>query len=108
MKVLEKGTPQKGPAVKAVCTGNGNGGGGCKAKLLVEEDDVFSTESHCRDESTTYTTFRCAECGTLTDLGAGHPFRSYPEVNKRAKTHGFRWVSGRLVPKTPTDDAGVP
>lgn len=69
MKVLKKGTPQKGWAKEFTCTGSGNGGGGCKAKLLVEQDDVFRTYSHCRDETDTYNTFKCSECGVLTDIG---------------------------------------
>lgn len=40
MKVLRPGRKQKGWSTEAECTGLGNGGGGCGAKLLVEEDDV--------------------------------------------------------------------
>jgi hypothetical protein len=68
MKVLKKGRSQKGWSTKAKCTGSGNGDGGCGAELLVEEDDLFRTESHARDETTTYVTFTCADCGILTDL----------------------------------------
>lgn len=68
MKVLEKGRPQKGWAAEFTCNGEGNGHGGCGAKLLVEIGDVFETESSCRDESTYYVTFRCPECGVLTDI----------------------------------------
>ena len=68
MKVLKKGRAQKGWATEAVCTGNGNGWGGCGAKLLVEEGDLYRTESHCRDETDVYTTFKCPECGVETDL----------------------------------------
>ena len=68
MQVLEKGRPQKGWAVETICTGKGNGDGGCGAKLLVEEGDVFKTHSSARDESTYYITFKCPECGVKTDL----------------------------------------
>lgn len=72
MKVLKKGRPQKGWSAKAECTGNGNEGGGCGAQLLVEQDDLYRTESHARDEVTNYFTFTCADCGVETDLLSGN------------------------------------
>jgi hypothetical protein len=71
VKVLKKGRAQKGWATEATCTGSGNGGGGCGAKLLVEEGDLYHTESHCRDETDVYTTFMCPECEVETDLPDG-------------------------------------
>lgn len=68
MKILEPGREQQGWSTEAVCTGAGNGNGGCGAKLLVEQSDLFRTESHARDETTTYTTFECAACKVWTDL----------------------------------------
>ncbi len=69
MKVLKKGRGQKGWAKKSVCTGKGNGMGGCGAKLLVEEGDLIRTGSHHYDcSSEYYTTFICPECGVMTDL----------------------------------------
>jgi hypothetical protein len=68
MKVLEKGREQKGWSVEITCTGRGNGDGGCGAKLLVEQGDLFRTESHCRDETDVFTTFECPECKVWTDL----------------------------------------
>ncbi len=68
MKVIAKGRPQKGWAVEVACTGKGNGNGGCGARLLVDESDVFETQQNCRDETDYFTTFRCVECGVLTDL----------------------------------------
>lgn len=68
MKVMEKGRPQKGWSTEAVCTGKGNGDGGCGAKLLVEQADIYRTASHCRDETDYYETFQCPECGVETDL----------------------------------------
>lgn len=72
MKVLKKGRPQKGWAKRYVCSGNGNKGEGCGAKLLVEQDDVFETESHHYDGSDCYyRTFRCPECFVWTDIPTG-------------------------------------
>ncbi len=70
MKILEKGKyEQTGWAVELECTGEGNGLGGCKAKLLVEQGDIYSTKSEHYDGSTDYyKTFRCASCGVETDL----------------------------------------
>jgi len=69
MKVIEKGRPQKGWAKEFSCTGVGNGKGGCEAKLLVEQDDVFRTDSYHYDGShETYNTFKCPDCGVLTDI----------------------------------------
>jgi hypothetical protein len=41
MKILKKGRPQKGWATEAKCTWEGNGGGGCGALLLIEEEDLY-------------------------------------------------------------------
>ncbi len=70
MKVLKKGHPQtqKEWSVEAVCTGKGNGNGGCGAKLLVKADDLYETRGHCRDETYYYVTFRCPCCQVQTDL----------------------------------------
>lgn len=40
MKVVKVGREQKGWAKEFVCTGSGNGGGGCRARLLVSEEDL--------------------------------------------------------------------
>lgn len=70
MKVLKPGRKQRGWSIKATCTGSGNDGGGCGAELLVEQGDLFKTTStDMKCETTTYVTFKCCECGVLTDLG---------------------------------------
>ena len=93
MKVLEPGRPQAGWSKAVVCTGVGNGNGGCHAKLLVEEPDLYRTESHARDETTTYVTMMCPCCGVETDLwNSDSPSRgSVPSE-----------VRGRLKSKSPT------
>ena len=69
MKVLKKGRPQRGWSKELECTGAGNGGGGCGARLLVEIGDVFETERSCMGRDIDYfVTFRCSECGVLTDI----------------------------------------
>jgi hypothetical protein len=68
VKILRPGREQKGWAIKTKCTGAGNGNGGCGAELLVEQGDLYRTQSQARDETTYYTTFKCAACGVQTDL----------------------------------------
>ena len=69
MKVLKEGTGQRDWAEEFTCTGEGNGGGGCKAVLLVERRDLFRTMSSIMGrEVTHYCTFKCCECGVLTDI----------------------------------------
>lgn len=69
MKVLEKG--QKPVWSKEVmCTGYGNGGGGCGAKLLVDNTDLYHTYNSDMygDVYATHITFRCPECDVQTDI----------------------------------------
>ncbi len=69
MKVIKKGRAQKGWAKAYTCSGAGNGGGGCGAKLLVEHSDLYITGSHHYDGSSEYyTTFTCPECHVMTDI----------------------------------------
>lgn len=69
MYVTKQGRTQTGWAKEFTCTGKGNGGGGCGAKLLVCEGDLYQTHSSHYDGSTeTYTTFRCCECKVQTDV----------------------------------------
>lgn len=68
MKVLEPGRAQTGWATEALCTGAGNGGGGCGAKLLVDQSDLYTTAHHSYDGSSEhYVTFKCVSCGSETD-----------------------------------------
>ena len=69
MKVIKKGNGAKGWSKKLECTGSGNKGGGCTAILLVTEHDLFQTGKHYHDGSSDYyITFKCSECGVLTDV----------------------------------------
>ncbi len=71
MKVLKKGRPQAGWSKEFKCSGSGNGGGGCGAKLLVSEFDLYYTHSHHYDGSSeSYVTFCCSECSVETDVSA--------------------------------------
>jgi rRNA maturation protein Nop10 len=70
MIVLKKGKAD-GWEIKQKCSGRGNGGAGCKARLLINENDVFRT--YIRDEDTPgfpydFYTFECPICGTKTDI----------------------------------------
>lgn len=76
MKVLKRGRQQKGWAITCHCTGEGNGGGGCGAQLLVEQGDVYMTgRSYFDGSSDTFATFTCQECGCETDVAKGVPTR---------------------------------
>ncbi len=100
MKVIEKGSGQKGWAKEYKCTGDGNGGNGCKAILLVEEDDLFRTESHHYDGSSeSYTTFRCPECGTQTDIPSVDYRGPLPSRNAWVARNGFVLREGRILGK---------
>jgi hypothetical protein len=69
MKVLKPGRPQKGWSKESLCTGAGNGDGGCGALLLVEQADLFiTTSSHYDGSNDEFVTFKCGECGVLTDI----------------------------------------
>lgn len=74
MRVIEKGRPQTDWAKNYTCTGTGNKGGGCGAKLLVEFGDLFRTyHSDCGGAKETCLTFKCSECGVLTDIDVNDP-----------------------------------
>ena len=64
---MEKGNPN-GWEIEQQCTGKGNGDGGCGAKLLVAEADIYLTEANHMGETDYYFTFRCPECGVETDI----------------------------------------
>lgn len=66
MKVLEKGP---GWSITKLCTGKGNGNGGCESKLLIEREDIYLTSHTDMIGDTDYFyTFRCPVCGVQTDI----------------------------------------
>ena len=66
MKILEK---KEVWSLECICTGLGNGDGGCGSKLLVEENDIYVTSRSFYDGSTDYYyTFKCPVCNCETDL----------------------------------------
>lgn len=69
MKVIKKGRKQKGWTAEFICTGSGNGGGGCGAALLVSEGDLYHTyHTDYTGDTDTFTTFTCIACGVETDV----------------------------------------
>ncbi len=85
MKVLKPGREQKGWSTEATCTGEGNQGGGCGAVLLVEEADVYKTQSgggYGGDSPEDFATFKCPSCGVQTDL-KNFPSSKLRELNRR-------------------------
>lgn len=84
MKLLKPGRDQKGWSAELVCTGEGNGGGGCGATLLVEQADVYQTSSGHYDGSVDYfASFDCMACGVTTDLKERVPFEVQPKRKPR-------------------------
>jgi hypothetical protein len=70
MKIIKPGREQKGWAREEDRTGHGNDGGGCGARLLVEEADLFVTSrgGYGDDSPDLFLTFKCAACGVATDV----------------------------------------
>jgi adenine phosphoribosyltransferase len=70
MKVIKQGAGKKSFWKKSViCTGKGNNNIGCGAKLEINGGDVYMTESHHYDgSSSSYFTFMCPCCEAETDI----------------------------------------
>lgn len=79
MKVLTPGKAKSWSRTMK-CTGSGNGGGGCGAKLLVEASDVFTTtrQSYGDTYPEYFHTFECAQCKVLTDFPDHTPLKDLP------------------------------
>ena len=69
MKVIKPGRPPKEWSMRVLCSGNGNGGGGCNATLEIVENDIYVTRSEHYDGSIDfYFTIKCCECGVESDI----------------------------------------
>ncbi len=90
MKTLEKGRGQHGWASEFTCTGHGNGNGGCGAKLLVEEGDLYYTYSFDIPNNERHVTFTCQECGVETDL----TYSKYPP-SRISIPDKHKWLAAR-------------
>ena len=89
MKVLVKGRPQNGWSSERTCAGKGAHGGGCGAKLLVEEIDLYRTYSQALHEMVEHISFTCVECGVETNITDGVPSEVYVRLpdKKHRRNH---------------------
>jgi hypothetical protein len=101
MKVLKPGRPQTEYSVEQTCTGDGNGGGGCGAVLLVEYPDmrylpgVPGDTWGSRDPAVM---FRCCSCGVVTDMAK----KDWPHSPAKLPRFSNAWRDGQpeTVPYT--------
>lgn len=72
MKVIKKGTGQKGWAKELVCRGYRRNNDGCGAVLLVEQADLFKVylDGDWTEAGPPSPAFKCPECGQCTDVPA--------------------------------------
>lgn len=92
MKILEPGRQQRGYSVEETCTGKGNSGGGCGARLLVEEPDMrYYQGTDYPIQRSAAVTFRCAACGVLTDL----PHAKWPPRHSELPRYSTAWAKGQ-------------
>lgn len=91
MKVLKSGNGMKEWSKQVVCTGKGNGGGGCGAELLIGLSDLFHTyASYMGREEEWFVTFACVECAVLTDV-KGAPVQARDLPSRVAHKEGRRY-----------------
>lgn len=84
MKLLEKGP---GWTMECKCTGIGNGGCGCGARLLIEKDDIYLTHNYDYGGGHDfYYTFKCIDCGVETDI----PNEKVPSLIKSKLLNNYR------------------
>lgn len=95
MEVLTPGVVPGFSKVVA-CTGDGNGGHGCKAGLRLGRGDLFLTEEFEREGGgRLHATFECPVCGKWTDL----PQRP-PETLTGPLPRHAAWVKARRAAAT--------
>ena len=69
MKILKRGTIPPTWKERVICTGKGNGGGGCGSNLEVHLEDVYQTTSTDYGGGTdSYYTIMCPVCSVETDI----------------------------------------
>jgi len=74
MKVLVQGRQQQGWTTEATCKGSWSEGGGCGAKLLVEERDIeVKRHTDYTGDTETFAQFTCMACGVATVLKSVPP-----------------------------------
>ena len=100
MKIIKPGKPQKGWSAKFICTGKGNGNGGCEATLEVEQSDLYETySSDYTGDTDYYTTFTCIACGVETDVVVPSEIREKIHKSKaawkKAKTKELKAAQAR-------------
>lgn len=84
MKVIKKGREQRGWAMEKICDGHGFGGGGCGARVLVEEDDVYATSRGDGEGGNEYfRTFRCCECGVQNNFKTSEASPVWDRTNRK-------------------------
>lgn len=83
MRVLVPGRAQHGWAAEVKCEGVpydlGPGikitqNGGCGAKLLVEQNDIYLMSEKCHSDVIAYVAFRCPSCGVISFVRGDLPF----------------------------------
>ena len=93
MRVVKEGHGTNPIIGEFECTGVGNGGGGCKALLEVQLNDLryYEGSDYPIGRRNAYT-FRCPECGTLTDLAQ----EDWPVGAQRERVKPFtnKWKNG--------------
>jgi len=90
MKIIKPGREQNGWSIEATCTGEGNGGGGCGAVLLVEAPDLYITSrSPMGRDYEEFATFRCPSCRVETDLARPGKAMQIARSNGREKSGGI-------------------
>jgi hypothetical protein len=84
--VLEKG---RGFSVVVECTGSGNGGHGCGAKLGCNRDDMRYYPGVSWGSRDPAITIRCPECGSCTDL----PRSKWPSFASDLRPYSKTWAT---------------
>lgn len=95
MKILEEGP---GFSIEQICTGKGNGGGGCSSRLLVEEGDIYLTSyTDISGVTDCFYTFTCPVCDAKNDIDYRLvPVRIQYIARKRKQPGRSRVLGGRI------------